>query len=141
MAKSLFPGMYYLIIRIAFSIALQTHHRQYDGIYTIRLVRELNAHLAHKEAINTYTHTHTDYVVHVDTHNYVVNPHHTITHAHTNGHDSQQVPTIATLASSNIAEQTQQCLDKIDALLAEAGTSKSKLLEVCFPIQVAIYFV
>merc|ERR1712217_271615 len=39
-----------------------------------------------------------------------------------------QVPVIETLESSDIAEQTRQTLSKIDTLLVEAGTDKSKLL-------------
>lgn len=33
-------------------------------------------------------------------------------------------------AGADIATQTQDCLDKIDALLAEAGTDKSRALQV-----------
>ena len=33
-------------------------------------------------------------------------------------------------AGADIATQTQDCLDKIDALLAEAGTDKSRALQI-----------
>ena len=42
---------------------------------------------------------------------------------------SGQVGSIPDLESSDITAQTQQVLDKIDALLAEAGTNKSNLIE------------
>lgn len=32
-------------------------------------------------------------------------------------------------AGASVAQQTQDCLDKIDALLAEAGSDKSRLLQ------------
>ena len=41
---------------------------------------------------------------------------------------SGQVPNIPTLSTSTITEQTQQTLDKIDALLHECGTDRSRIL-------------
>ena len=32
-------------------------------------------------------------------------------------------------AGASVAQQTQDCLDKVDALLAEAGTDKSRILQ------------
>ena len=58
---------------------------------------------------------------------------------HTNARMSQSVIAngfvflagqVATDTSLNVAGQTQQILDKIDALLAEAGTDKTKMLMV-----------
>ncbi|MEP1522169.1 RidA family protein [Ascidiaceihabitans sp.] len=60
-----------------------------------------------------------------------------ITRQHTNQRMSQIVThngvvylsgQVGTLDDS-VADQTQQCLDKVDALLAEAGTSKSNILQ------------
>lgn len=60
-----------------------------------------------------------------------------ITRHHTNQRMSQIVihndvvylaGQVGTLDDS-VAEQTQQCLDKVDALLAEAGTSKENILQ------------
>ena len=62
----------------------------------------------------------------------------TITRKHTNQRMSQIVQhgdtiylagQVGTLDAS-VAQQTQDCLDKIDALLAEVGSDKSKLLQV-----------
>ena len=60
-----------------------------------------------------------------------------ITRKHTNQRMSQMVMhgdtvylagQVARDSTSNITEQTQQVLDKVDALLAEAGSDKSKIL-------------
>ncbi|SPH19942.1 2-iminobutanoate/2-iminopropanoate deaminase [Ascidiaceihabitans donghaensis] len=60
-----------------------------------------------------------------------------ITRQHTNQRMSQIVThngvvylsgQVGTLDDS-VADQTQQCLDKVDVLLAEAGTSKSNILQ------------
>ena len=56
---------------------------------------------------------------------------------HTNQRMSQIVKHGATIylagqvgtAGASVAQQTQDCLDKIDALLAEAGSDKSRLLQ------------
>lgn len=56
---------------------------------------------------------------------------------HTNQRMSQMVTHGETIylagqvgtAGASVAQQTQDCLDKIDALLAEAGSDKSRLLQ------------
>jgi len=44
-------------------------------------------------------------------------------------HLSGQVGDLTKLESSDVAEQTRQTLAKIDGLLAQAGTSKSRIIE------------
>ncbi len=61
----------------------------------------------------------------------------TITRHHTNQRMSQIVQHGDTIylagqvgtAGASVAQQTQDCLDKIDALLAEVGSDKSKMLQ------------
>lgn len=60
-----------------------------------------------------------------------------ITRSHGNGRMSQIVTHGDTIylsgqvgtAGDSVANQTQQCLDKIDALLEEAGSNKTKILQ------------
>ena len=60
-----------------------------------------------------------------------------ITRHHTNARMSQIVTHGDTIylagqvgtAGASVAQQTQDCLDKIEALLAEAGSDKTKLLQ------------
>lgn len=61
----------------------------------------------------------------------------TITRHHTNQRMSQIVTHGDTVylagqvgtAGDSVADQTRQCLEKVDALLAEAGTDKTKILQ------------
>lgn len=61
----------------------------------------------------------------------------TITRHHTNDRMSQIVQHGDTIylagqvgtSGASVAQQTQDCLDKIDALLAEVGSDKTKLLQ------------
>lgn len=60
-----------------------------------------------------------------------------ITRHHTNQRMSQIVTHNGTIylagqvgtANASVAQQTQDCLDKIDALLAEAGSDKTRILQ------------
>lgn len=61
----------------------------------------------------------------------------TITRHHTNTRMSQIVEHNGTIylagqvgtLDASVADQTQECLDKVDALLAEVGSSKEKILQ------------